>query len=1251
LLIKSQSKQKVEFNNYTTEHGLAHNSGNCFVQDKEGFLWIGSNGGLEKFDGYKFTVYKTEQGVANSLSNNLVSALFIDKQDQLWVGTMGGGVNKFLAEQDKFISYRYNPDNPTSISNDNISFITEDKNGKLWIGTKGGGINLFSNGKFHRFNRNNTKEIKSDIIHDFCVTTKGNLILGTEKGICVVDVTTNKFRSYINNPGDLDAFSDLSVFSMLMTKSEVLWIGTWRQGLYKYDLSTKKLEKYESNNVNPSSIKGNEIFKIFEDSYCNVWIGTEKGLHQYNQSKDNFFQYTSDPNDLKSLSDNYVRSIFEDKSGVLWIGTNNGGLNKYDLHRKKFKRFTIKPNDPFSLSNSHVFTIFEDSHGTIWIGTREGLDIFDKKYERFFVYKNIPGDPTSLSNNAVYSICAGKPDELWIATDRGLNLMNVKTGKFKSFFNNPNNKNSLSNDVVRVVHYNKKGIVWIGSWGGGLDKFEPEKNKFTNYPVDPENLTNNVVRDILEDSDGILWLGTFGKGLVKFDPVTEKMTYYKGDPENPNKLKYNNVNFIYQDQDKTLWVGTSGGGLSKFDTKKEIFQTYDVKNGLPSSEITGMLEDNNGNIWISTGKGISKFNRTDNIFTNFDIDDGLQAYVFYMNSYWKSKTGEMYFGGINGFNVFYPDSIQANPYIPPVMITDFQILNKSIKVGEKINGRVILDKSLYLTKEIRLSYKEYVFSIEFAALHYASPKKNKYQYMLQGIDNDWIRTDASRRFVTYTTLKPGKYVFKVKGSNNDGVWRSQPTELVIRILPPWWANPWFRAGLVIFIVTASIMLYRIRVKILKARQILLEEKVKERTNELSSAYDLLEEKQEEIITQNAELARHRYNLELLVQERTFELEHARKKAEESDKLKSTFLANMSHEIRTPMNAIVGFSSLLKSKQISEEDKEQIINTINSSCDSLLVLINDLLEISIIEADQVKIKKIPFKIDEVLIELENIFNVKKEKDIKIVYEKNHDLSRIVINNDSVRFKQIITNLLNNSLKFTDNGSIRFGYTLENQQLKFYVADTGIGISKEEHENVFNPFHKVDNDKTKFYKGTGLGLAICKKLVNLMGGEIWLNSEVGQGTTFYFTLPFTVVNYVEPKEGKIIQNINHDWSNLLILVAEDEPTNFHLVNKILSPSKAELIWAKNGKEAVDYVQGLTHMDNLVILMDIKMPVMDGIEALKQIKKINKKIPVIAVTAYAYETDKYEILKNEFNDYVVKPLKPEVLIKAINKFVKKD
>jgi signal transduction histidine kinase/CheY-like chemotaxis protein len=441
------------------------------------------------------------------------------------------------------------------------------------------------------------------------------------------------------------------------------------------------------------------------------------------------------------------------------------------------------------------------------------------------------------------------------------------------------------------------------------------------------------------------------------------------------------------------------------------------------------------------------------------------------------------------------------------------------------------------------------------------------------------------------------------------------------------------------------LVYGLRIINLNNQKILLENKVKLRTNELYSANTLLKENQEEITLQNEELSKHRNHLELLVKDRTDELENARRKAIESDKLKSSFLANMSHEIRTPMNAIVGFASLLGSNDLSNEKKEEYIEIIKNNSELLLVLINDILEISLIEANQIKINKSLFEVNAILRELENYFQLRNTKKIDLRFIIENIKTKVAINSDPIRFRQVMTNLLSNALKYTETGSIHFGYHIKDTRVEFYVADTGIGINKKDYDKIFDHFHKVETNRIKLYRGAGIGLSISKKLVELMDGAIWIESEEGKGSVFRFTLPYSDEILSEEPKKKIEKTEYINLKDLKVLVAEDEPTNFYLIESILKPHKTEVIWAKNGKEAVNYIKKNPEVGNCIILMDIKMPVMDGFEALKKIREINTKIPIIAVTAYAQESDKYKIFQHGFTDYISKPLKPKALLEMIN------
>ncbi len=1075
--IRSQERTNVYFSHYTTEQGLAHSSGNCFAQDSEGFLWIGSNGGLEKFDGYKFTIYKPEVGEPNSISSILVWSLFVDESDNLWIGTVGGGLNKYIRNKDEFISYRVDPANPKSISNNNISCIFKDLSGRLWIGTMGGGLNLFNKatGEFIHFKKNpsDPNSLKDNIIHTYCIDKSGMIWLGTENGISIFNPETNFCRNYIKRPGDLDKFDKAAIMSLASSHSGTIWIGTWRKGLYKYNEQQNQFVKL----YDKSSQLGDEFYKVFEDTYRDIWIGTDKGLHKYIPKTNFFIHFATDPTDAKSLSDNFVRTIFEDKTEVLWIGTNNGGLNKYDLHLKKFNHFTYKADKPSSLSNTHVFSIIQDKSEKIWIGTRDGLNLFDQKRESFKCFKNNPDNLNSISNNSVYAIASGKLSEIWIGTNRGLNKLNTKTFNFTRYSNEPGNPNSLSNDNVRALYYDKSGNLWIGNWGGGLDKFEPDKDKFTNYPVDAANLTINVVLTIIEDKNGIFWLGTYGNGLVKFNPANNKMVYYKADRNNPKKLKDDIVNTVFIDHLGKTWVGTAGGGLSEFNPQTESFITYDVKDGLPSMEIYSILEDGKGNLWISTGKGLSKYDPNNKTFTNYDADDGLYARVFYNNSCCKSNTGEMYFGGVNGFDIFIPDSIQSNPYLPQIAICDFQVFNRSVRIGEKINGRIILQHPVSETKEIVLSHKEYIFSIEFTSLHFASPMKNKYAYMLEGFDKGWVNTDATRRFVSYTTLEPGKYTFRVKGSNNDGLWNETGTSIKITILPPWWNTLWFKLAFVIFILFSLVTFFMYRISRLKKQQIILAQKVKERTIELEQAYQSLKKTEDELIKLNI--------------------------------TKDKFFSILAHDIRSPLGGIISITELMKSysNEIIDDEKMEMIETINKSSQQLYNLLENLLNWSRLQTGKIPYMPNDFKLfemSEAIIELHKANAEKKNIEVVNLIDPN-----CIVKADKGMINLVLRNLVSNAIKFTnENGKITIKSEFRDNSINISVEDNGVGITKENIAKLFRIDEHITSIGTNKELGTGLGLILCKEFIEKHNGKIWVESELEHGSKFIFSLPLDI-----------------------------------------------------------------------------------------------------------------------------------------------
>lgn len=1245
---KKEEDYKYEFNHYTTEDGLVHNSVNCFIQDKSGFLWIGSNSGLEKFDGYNFTVYQPGEK-SGSLSGNIVWTIYVTDMNDLYVGTMGDGLNKFIGREDRFISYKNIKNDSTSLSDNNVSCIFQDNKGTYWVATKGGGINLFNEktGTFLRFKLNSNP--KKDIIHSYCIDRNGLIWLGTEAGILILDPEKRNIRNYYQKESDLDFSEKTPVLSLMYDSKDNIYIGTWRTGLYRYNLPNGSLKHYQYDYKNKKTILSNTIWDIYKDSFGKLWLATDRGLNKYIDEDDNFAGFKSDISNPKSLSENFIRALYEDATGVLWIGTDNGGINKLDLYKKKFEFFSEDGKD--GLSCNSINNICQDEKGIIWIATCNGLNSYDRNSDVFNHFFTDPEKKIESLTDDINAVIPEKYPYLWLGTDLGLIKYNSENRSYTNFYSEPDKKNSLSNNSVFSLFNDEKGILWIGTWGGGLDRFDQSTGKFTNFPIDKKSISNNVVINIIEDDkdQNILWIATYGNGLAKFNKSEEKFTFFRADPNDSLKLKDNVVLFLYQRKTDEIWVGTAGGGLSAFNQYTEKFKTYNIQDGLPSNEIKAIIADDENNLWLSAGKGLSRavfLPDSKLVFKNYDLKDGLQP--FNIGSCFKSKSGEMYFGGVKGLNVFHPDSIKSNPFKPRVVINRFFILNESVNQNQEINGRIIFQTPISETQEITLTDKEYIFSIEFAALHFALPEKNKYQYKLEGFEKDWIPSDANRRIITYSNLKAGKYIFKVRGSNNDGEWGENETTLRINVLPPWY-NTWaFRILGGLFLVFLILLIYYIRFRQMQKVSAYLQKKVNERTLELKEANEELKQNQIEISEKNKELENHHNQLEQLVEKRTKDLELAMVKLAESDKLKSSFLANMSHEIRTPMNAIVGFASLLKERDLTPEEKDEYVDVINKNCDSLLVLINDILDISKIEANQIDIRKVPFSVHTVLNEIYQYFimYIVHNVELKLITP----LEELVLENDPIRFKQIVSNLLTNANKYTDKGSIVFGYETTPGFIKFFVKDTGVGIDKSDFTNIFNRFHKIENSKTKLYRGTGLGLTISKSLAELMGGTIWVESEKNVGSTFYFTLPYNKGLTFDKTEEEPI-NVNEvDFVGKHILIAEDEPANYYFLEKVLESTQAVIHWAKNGSEAIEFIKNDKEKQIKLILMDIKMPVLNGIDAFLEIKKINKNIPVIAQTAYAQNDDQKTTLELGFSDYLVKPIIPSNLLRTLNKYLKK-
>jgi ligand-binding sensor domain-containing protein/signal transduction histidine kinase len=1079
--------QKIRFERITIKEGLSRNSINSICQDSTGFMWFGTYSGLNRYDGYNYKVFKHESNNPKSLTNDFIGPLCIDKFNQLWIGT-ANGLNQYNNEKENFIRYYHNPDDPGSISHNNITCLLVDRSGNLWIGTFGGGINKLelSPDLSRRNKHQNDNQDKLEFIHYHYFDAKvdnedwdiinyiyedkfGFIWICSRYGLTKFDPLKNKFTNYFHQPADVSSLSSNIPTKVCEDKYGDLWVGTWDAGLNRFDREKELFVRYTIDKSNKNTFGIEFIIELFKDKSNDLWIGTYgNGLaklnFRHNLPKNNvsikklydFVIYKHNPYDPNSISCNDITAIFEDRSNVLWIGTYWGGLNKFDRRKSNIVCYSSGPTDPNSLNQNVIFTIFKDHHDVLWLGTStSGINLFDLRTKRFSYFKNNPNDLTSLMDNTVITIYEGKDHTIWIGTSCGLNEFVPSEKNFISYLIHPNQ--STTTNVFSICE-DRFGYLWIGTYGNGLYKFDRKTKHVINYRFnisDSNSIGDNIIWAIHEDQYGDLWIGTNSGGLNMFDRENNRFIRYT---HNNSGITDNKVLVIYEDKSGNLWLGTTLGlnKLIRGNNKKgfHTFIHFTKEDGLTSNTIHGILEDDHGNLWISADYGISRFNPNTKTFKNFDLSDGLLDNEFSVNSCFKNgKNGEMYFGGINGFNIFHPDSLKDNLILPNVVITDLKIFNKSVPIGKEINGHMILDKSITYSKEIKLDYKNNVFSIEFAALHFSSPTQNLYAYKLEGFEKDWNFVDAKQRTVTYTNLNPGKYSFFVKASNNDGKWNEQGAMLNIIVTPPFWETWWFGSLIILLVILMFILIHILRIRRIRKINRKLEEHVAKRTKELK------------MINQELE----------------------------------AFTYAVSHDLRAPLRGMSGFSEILieEYKDKLDEKVKDYLHRINAAGKHMDSLIANMLKLSKITRSKLVMEQVDLSsiVESIIEDLKQ-----EEPNRKVVVNITKSL---LVYGDKALLKIMFQNLLGNAWKFTSRKSetvIEFGKTFYNKERVFFLKDNGIGFDNKFADKIFEAFQRLKND----FEGTGLGLATVQRIILRHGGKIWAEGKTNIGATFYFTL---------------------------------------------------------------------------------------------------------------------------------------------------
>lgn len=1231
--------------------GLSNSTITCILQDSYGYMWIGTRNGLNRYDGVSMSVYENIINDTTSLSDNYIMFIYEDSKNNLWVGTSFGGLNLLLRDQDTFKRYKAN-NRPGDISDNAISAIIEDRESNLWVGTLNEGLNLFlgedQGFKSFKHNKDDPFSLAHNTISALFEDREGNLWIGTEGGgLNLFDKSSGKFIHFQHDTDNPVSISSNTITAIHRGSHGKIWVSTRNNGmnLLSKNSSGDYSFKWFTHKENvKNSLSHNAILSLWQDINGILWIGTENGgLNRYDPVTQTFNHYYYDPNDKNSIGNNSIWSIYEDVSGMLWIGTYNQGLNIIDSYSDRFKHYEVNVFDRVSINNGNVTCIYEDQDRNLWIGTDGGgLNFYDIHTRKFTYYQNDPNDESSIASNAVISIFEDSKKNLWIGTfNGGLNLFNRESKTFKRYRHDDQDSTSIGSDDIYSILEDRKGRLWIATYRHTIDLYDPETDSFRhlNFDFHETGNTRNIhTLKAFEDSQGFIWLGTEA-GLIKLqidDHLNVKPVKYEYNEKDSHGISNNLIHTIFEDSRQNLWFGTASG-LNLFDRVTGAFRAFRREEGLPNNVINSILEDNQGNLWISTTLGISKFNIDKKTFRNYDELDGLQSNEFLRASCFKSSTGALYFGGINGFNVFNPQDVKDNPFVPPVYIVGFSIDNEEVTVNSENSP---LKGYIADTDAITLTHDQSTFSLRFAALSYSQASKNSYRYILEGYESQWHET-VNVRTAYYSKIPPGNYTFLVQGSNNDGLWNEQPASLEITVLPPVWKTWWAYSIYFVGIVSIVFLLYK---------SIINRERLKS-------------------------------NLRL-----------ERSNREHSEKLyrsKIQFFTNLSHELRTPLTLIIGpLEKLISMHEGSRFLREQLY-IINQNSHRLLRLVNQLLDFRKAESGNLKLKVAQGNIIKFIREIILSFQgYASQKQITLKFGSSLDDVQVYYDRDQM--EKVIFNLLSNALKYTpERGKIRVDIhkidknrlnshpeapsqknaSFKNGYVEIAVRDDGKGIPEVHQKDIFKRFYSIENHDDM---GTGIGLSLVKTLVELHHGNISVESREGEFTCFRIRLPlgrpeYDDDNFLEgfrdsedihgyhktetshPTNGGLLKHpmadeMAEENERPILLIIED---NIDVRNYITSVFEADykLYEAKDGLEGYDLAQKI--IPDLII-SDVMMPKLDGISLCHKLKSEYKTshIPIILLTARTSLIFKIEGLETGADDYITKPFNASIIkIRAKN------
>jgi len=1204
---------QLNFRRIGIPQGLSQNSANAIIQDKSGYIWVATQDGLNKFNGYEFTVFKHKQSDSTSIRDNFILSLLIDNNGDLWVGT-SFGLDRLKSGSNQFEHYSLQNKKKNKKVNETINSLAQDKNGNIWIATLEGLYIL--NPKTNEMKSFETiisrnDSLPSKIIYKLFSDHKQNIWIGSSKGLSHYDFNKKSLLNYFSDSEIQNSLPSNVVISMAEDTLNILWIGT-TNGLASFDQNSGVFTRFQNDPKNEISLSNNYISSLFVDKYNNLWVGTTGGgLNKLDRPTGFFYHNLNSIDNLNSVGHNDILSIFEDRTQVLWVGSDGGGLSLYDGKPPKFNHIYGQTNVTNSISSNDIWSIYDDEEGIVYVGTNNGgLNIISTN-GTISAYEKNEANPFSISSNSVYSILKDKKGNLWIGTGYDLDKFDSKTKKFSHHLS----KTLKSRVSIRFLSEGSDGVIWCGN-SSGLISYNTETSEiieFKSIENDSSTITAGQVTAFFKDSKNRTWVGT-SSGLNLFDPISKKFRRFIHDSQNPNSICYPSIQSIKEDKNGNIWLGT-GLGLCVFNPSQNQFKSYFEDDGLPNACIYNILEDKSGYFWLSTNNGLSKFDplkvysagkgQTTSLFRNFSKEDGLQSNEFNHGAAFRSETGELFFGGINGFNRFFPDKIVDNNYIPQIVITEFKILDSPANF-RKIGDRIVLNSL------------ENVFSFEFASLDYTNPSDNQYAYKLENFDNDWIYS-GTRRFISYTNLDAGDYVFRVIGSNNDGIWNKEGASIKLTIIPPFWKT---KAAYFFYLFSVIAFIYGIirwRAFRLESEKRTLEKLVTEKTSELKSSYEQLRKSQDQLI--------HTEKMRVIGQ----------------------LASGIAHDINNILSIILGSSEILLNNS-NDIVTIKRINTISKAASDGATIIRRLQEFSKNEyahiTETVNLNEILVEV----IEMTTYLVVEKKKKENINVSFKHDFGEIPpISGNASELRSVITNIIINAIdSFAKSGNIYIKTVRKNSEMvELTFRDEGKGIEKEILDRIFEPFFT-----TKGTRGSGLGLSQVYGIISRHNGNINVESEYGKGTLITVQIPVSQMaeivgssNSIDLQTAPQLINETPNINQKVILIIEDEAEIRGIYNNILLDMGHEPVFAASGEEGIEkWKTGKYDM----IISDIGLPGISGWDFIKSVRAENDDIPILVITGWGNEITSDRVSSNHINKIITKPFKFDQFINYVNELL---